>query len=112
MASREWVAKTVDTKGRPCPYRLAEPCPGSREGCAFWLDEILQQAGAEGRTAELQGGCGVLYQYVAIHEALLEQVRTQAAISQAAEEVFKAGQAMAAMVTPIKLLALSQGEDR
>ena len=82
MAAKDWIERTVDTTGRPCPLRQI-PCPGTRKECAFWLDEIL----AQGATTALQGGCAVLYQYTLLHEVVLESVRTQASINTATTEI-------------------------
>jgi hypothetical protein len=88
MSARTWIEKTVDTTGRPCPYRDGIPCPGTRKECAFWLDEII----GDGAKTELQGGCAVLYQYTLLHEVVQESVRTQAAMNTATSEIHKSGQ--------------------
>jgi hypothetical protein len=93
MATLDWIAKTVDTAGRPCPVRLAEACPGNRQQCAWWLDEVLEK-GATGAETAVQGGCGLLWLYAIQHEVRSEAIRTQAGLDKTATEVRQAGQAV------------------
>lgn len=92
MADKGWIAKIVNTEGRPCPLNVMTPCPGTRKGCAFWLDEVLRDAAG---SAEPQSGCLHAFQYVMHHEVVLEHTRTQAAISQHTSHVNKAAGALA-----------------
>lgn len=109
MGNRAWLAKVVDTSGRPCPLRDGIPCPGTRKECAFWLDEVIQHVGTDGTQHELQGGCVVLYQYMLSHEIVLESVRAQAAMNVAAGEVQKAGQVWAGLIAPMRAIARQAG---
>lgn len=102
MADFEWVRRTVDTSGRPCPHRLAEKCPGERSGCAFWIDEVLVSAG-QSRTLQ---GCLHAFSYVMHHESVLEAVRTQGAINEAATSVSRAGSMLSTAV--VQHAALTQ----
>ena len=86
MASREWLEKTVNTKGRPCPLRLADPCPGTTEGCAFWLEEIIQNSDND---VAVQSGCAFMFQYVQQHNTVLESMRVGTGLDKVANEVAK-----------------------
>lgn len=100
MADWDWTKRTVDTAGRPCPHRLGERCPGERSGCAFWIDEVLESAGQH-RTLS---GCLFAFNYVMNHQVVLESVRTQASINQAATSTKRAGDALVAAVATHKAL--------
>ncbi len=87
MASVEWIRRTVETQGRPCPYRMPlapaqRKCPGTREGCAFWVEEVLSRDGS--RDVLVQPGCLIAYQMVQAHEEVLESQRAQAAVNEMA----------------------------
>ena len=84
MANVDWIAQTVNTKGRPCPVRLADPCPGTRDGCAWWVEEIVTNEAGKTRAIS---GCLMAWQYVMGHEVTNECKRTQAALGQAATAV-------------------------
>ena len=100
MADFDWIKKTVNTEGRPCPHRLGERCPGERSGCAFWIDEVLESAGQH-RTLS---GCLHAFAYIMNHEVVLESVRTQAAINQAATSTKRAGDALVSAVATHRAL--------
>lgn len=104
MADWDWVKRTVDTAQRPCPQRLGEKCPGERTGCAFWIDEVLVSAGQ----ARTLSGCLHAFSYVMHHESVLEAVRTQGAINEAATSVSRAGSMLSTAV--VQHAALAAGE--
>lgn len=83
MADLEWLTETINTKGRPCPI-LKEPCQGSREHCAFWLEFAVQNS--QGGSA-IRRGCLYAWHYVMANEAVVEAVRTQATLDKAATEM-------------------------
>lgn len=85
---QQWITNVVSTKGRPCPYRLADPCPGTRDGCAFWIHEILTNS--EGKAAA-QEGCLIGFQYVMTHGVMLEQIRASASADKVANVVARVG---------------------
>lgn len=97
MATLDWIAKTVDTTGRPCPVRLAEACPGHRQGCAWWLDEVLEKAVTGGETA-VQGGCGMLWLYAIQLEVRSEAIRTQASLDKTATTFRDAAASVAGVI--------------
>ncbi len=85
MADRGWIERVVNTKGRPCPLRLSDACPGAATSCAFWLDEIVRNT--ETGDADVQGGCAVLWLYVQTNENRLEQQRLLATLDKHATQV-------------------------
>lgn len=100
----DWIRRTVDTSGRPCPLRLAERCPGERSGCAFWVTQTLES----GAQRELVEGCLFTFQFVQMNALTLESVRTQAGIDKAANTVRQAGAGLLAVVTE-RRLAIEEG---
>lgn len=95
MADINWMKRTVNTAGRPCPLLFADKCPGTAAGCAFWLDEHVRNATGD---SEPMAGCLFVWQYVIAHETVLESVRTQASLNQTATTVREAGHAIVATV--------------
>ena len=92
MADLKWIQRVVDTAGRPCPL-MKMKCPGTRQKCAFWVDEVLKNAatGAD----DLQSGCLMAWQYVIGHEIMLESVRTQAGMDKVATAAVESGAVVA-----------------
>ena len=86
MSNREWLRRTVETKGRPCPLRLGDPCPGTRDGCAFWLDEVI----SFGPETDLQAGCLITFQYVQQHNSVLEATRQNAGLDKVVNTIARA----------------------
>ena len=82
----------VETAGRPCPL-MRMKCPGSRQKCAFWIDEVLKNT-ANGAD-DLVSGCLVAFQYVIGHEIVLESVRAQAGMDKAATAAVESGRVVA-----------------
>ena len=89
MADLEWLTETVNTKGRPCPV-MKKKCPGTRDGCAFWLEFSVQNAE---NASTIRRGCLYAWQYVMANEAVAETVRTQATLDKAATELRAATEA-------------------
>ena len=83
MADLEWLTNTVNTKGRPCPLQHV-PCPGTHDGCAFWLEFSVHNAKQE---SAIRRGCLYAWQYVMANEVVVETVRTQATLDKAATEL-------------------------
>jgi hypothetical protein len=64
------------TEGRPCPLRLADPCPGTHAGCALWR---MQHVEFEGRHRVI-GNCTLVLLMEASARSINEQVATTAAV--------------------------------
>lgn len=79
----EWLTKTVDTSKRPCPL-IRKKCPGTRSGCAFWLEFSVQNATG---SSVIRSGCLFAWQYVMANENVVETVRTQATFDKTATEL-------------------------
>ncbi len=83
MADRGWIKRVVNTAGRKCPI-LGAKCPGTQRGCAFWVQEVLQ----DGRgSADVQGGCLFSWQYILQHETMVETQRGQAGVDKMATQI-------------------------
>lgn len=89
MANLDWLTETVNTKGRPCPV-MRKKCPGTHEGCAFWLEFSVQNS-ANG--SAIRRGCLYAWQYVMANETVSETIRTQATLDKAATELRAATEA-------------------
>lgn len=90
---KNWIDRAVNTKGRPCPLKLGDPCPGSRDGCSFWLQMVLKSQTGESEIAE---GCSYVWMVPMLHEVAVESRLAQAAaqrsttlFAQAAKAIFQ-----------------------
>ena len=110
MADLDWLTETVNTKGRPCPL-MKKPCPGSHEGCAFWL-EFSVQSSTNGST--IRRGCLYAWHYVMANEAVAETIKTHATLDKASNELRAATEAargffQAASIVAQRREALNEG---
>lgn len=88
---REWVQRAVNTAGKPCPLRLADPCPGDSKKCAFWLQLILTNGVGE---TSLMEGCAYIWQIPMLHESVVESRRAQKAANESANLFARAATAV------------------
>lgn len=79
-----WLKQTVDTKGRACPLQLAENCPGTRAGCAFWLEDIVMN---DLKMSTRVDGCMYAFQYVTLVGILGDQMRFAKELDKVATEI-------------------------
>lgn len=86
MANLDWIKRTVNTAGRPCPIRLSDKCPGERAGCAFWIAENVES----GAQHDIVEGCLIAWQYVVANAQMVESIRTQATVQQAGDTIRRA----------------------